>query len=103
LSTKTDQTKGGAGQVAAVEKVPDLAIDETILQGIPPAVIELWDLLKRNPTVKIINEPNHYTVLRDGKWVGGRISELVFRVPEVMDYIAIHPAQEIDGKNLIKN
>lgn len=68
---------------------------------IPAAVRELLDLLRKNPSVRIINEPGHYTVLRDGKWVGGRISELVFRSPEVVDYIALNPAAEISAANLV--
>ena len=67
----------------------------------PPPILELWGLLKKNPGVKIVNTPARYTVLRNGKYVGGRINELVFRTPEVTDYLSAHPAEEIDGKNLI--
>ena len=67
----------------------------------PPPILELLGLLKKNPGVKIINTPTRYTVLRDGKYVGGRINELVFRTPEVLDYLTSHPAEEIDGTNLI--
>ena len=41
------------------------------------------------------------TVLRDGKYVGGRINELVFRTPDVTDYILNHPAEEIGAGNLV--
>jgi len=67
---------------------------------LPAAILELRELLRRNPAVKIINTSQRLAVLRDGKYVGGRINELVFRVPEVIDYIAEHPAPEIDWKNL---
>ena len=68
---------------------------------IPPAVRELQQLLRSNPGVKIINNAQHFTVLRQGKFVGGRINELVFRVPESRHYVLNHPAEEIDGTNLI--
>jgi hypothetical protein len=51
--------------------------------------------------VRIINTPTRYTVLRDGKYVGGRINELVFKTPEVLDYITAHPAAEIGAGNLL--
>lgn len=69
--------------------------------NLPPPVLELLMLLRKNLKVKIHSTPNRYTVLRDGKYVGGRIGELVFRDPAVRDYIAGHPAPEIDGTNLI--
>jgi hypothetical protein len=68
---------------------------------LPPALLELLGLLRKNPGVKIINTPARYTVLRDGKYVGGRINELVYHVPEVLEYISGHPAAEIDGNNLV--
>jgi hypothetical protein len=74
------------------------------VEGSPPLpkdVMELWQLLRKNTGVKIINTPDRYTVLRDGKYVGGRINELVFRSPDVLAYIDKHPASEIDGLNLI--
>ncbi|MBW2650658.1 MAG: toprim domain-containing protein [Deltaproteobacteria bacterium] len=69
---------------------------------VSPEVRELYDLLRGNPAVTIINQPGRLTVLRNGKYVGGRINELVFRVPEVMDYILTHPAEKITGENFIK-
>ncbi|MBA7559392.1 hypothetical protein ES708_01006 [subsurface metagenome] len=66
-----------------------------------PALHELYDLLRRNPVVTIFNTPDRLTVLRNRKYVGGRINELVFRVPEVLEYITNHPAVEITGENLI--
>lgn len=66
-----------------------------------PELLELRDLLRKNPSVKIINTPSRFTVLRDGKYVGGRINELVFRTPTVTDYLLNHPAEEIDGRNLL--
>ena len=68
---------------------------------LPPEVRELWELLRQNPSVKITNTFEHYTVMRGGKYVGGRINFLLYRVPVVIDYIANHPAEEIDGTNLI--
>jgi DNA primase len=68
----------------------------------PAPILELWGLLKKNPGVKIINTPSRYTVLRDGKYVGGRINELVFKTPEVLDYITNHSAEEIDAGNFLK-
>ncbi len=73
----------------------------TLPDDIPEAVRELYGLLRKNPSVKIINTRDRYTVLRNGKYVGGRINELVFRSPAVLDYIERHPAEEIDGENLI--
>jgi DNA primase len=84
-----------------VEKQPPSPISEALAEDLPPSVRELWLLLRNNPTVKIINAPGRYTVLRGGKYVGGRINELVFKSPEVLDYISNHPADEIDGTNLI--
>jgi len=83
----------------AVEK-PD-KIELVTSLDYPPPVLELWGLLKKNPSVKIINTPTRFTVLRDGKYVGGRINELVFRTLEVTDYLSNHPAEEIDAANLI--
>ena len=68
---------------------------------LPPDVLELLRLLRKNSTVKIINLPGRYTVLRNGKCVGGRINELVFRSMAVVDFISNHPAEEIDGRNLV--
>lgn len=70
-------------------------------RDITPEIRELHSLLRKNPGVRIINTPGRFTVLRDGKYVGGRINELVFRTPVVTDYILNHPAEEIDGGNLI--
>lgn len=71
-------------------------------QNCPPEILELYMLLKKNPGVKIINSENRFAILRDGKYVGGRINELVYRVKVVMDYILSHPAEEIDGRNLLE-
>jgi hypothetical protein len=68
---------------------------------LPASVQELRELLRKNPGVTIINTPGRYTVLRDGKYVGGRINELVFLTPEVRDYISAHPGEKIDGKNFV--
>jgi hypothetical protein len=73
-------------------------IEETNLS---PLIVELRDLLRNNPKVKIINKPDRFTVLRDGRYVGGRINYLVFREEIVTAYILNHPDEEIDGTNLI--
>ncbi|MFA5387184.1 MAG: CHC2 zinc finger domain-containing protein [Candidatus Paceibacterota bacterium] len=70
--------------------------------GVPDAVRELHQIMLRNPGIVIVNHPDRYTVLRNGKYVGGRISELLFRTPEVLTYISNHPDKEITAKNLIK-
>jgi len=76
--------------------------DETIpTKPVPPLVLELRDLLLKNPGVKIINTKDRFTALRHGKYVGGRIGDLIFRSPEVMDYIMNHPSEEIDGQNIM--
>lgn len=68
---------------------------------LPCLIRELYDLLRKNPGVKIINTANRYTVLRQGKYVGGRINDLVFQVAETKEYIMSHPAEEIDGENFL--
>jgi len=68
---------------------------------LPRGILELRNLLRNNPGVKIINIEDRLAVLRNGKYVGGRINELVFRDPEVTGYIVAHPADEIDGSNLV--
>lgn len=74
---------------------------EVEVEDLAPEIRELHALLRKNPSVRIINAPGRFTVLRDGKYVGGRINELVFRTPVVTDYILNHPAEEIDGGNFI--
>jgi DNA primase len=71
-------------------------------ENLSALILELYDLLRRNPGVKIYNTRNRFTVLRNGKYVGGRINELVFRTPDVTAYILNHPAEEIDGSNFIE-
>jgi len=75
------------------------AIIET--RGLSPLILELWKLLRTNPAVRIYNDDKTYSVLRNGKPVGGRINQLVFREQAVMDYILGHGANVIDAKNLI--
>ena len=90
---------------------------EKLIENKPPAdtsplLAELWQLLRSNPGVKIINEPDRFTILRNGKYGGaGRINELVFggvknssstEAKELTDYIMSHPDKEIGWKNLIK-
>lgn len=71
------------------------------LPDLPAAVMELYDLLKKNPGVRIINEETRFTVLRGGKFVGGRINYLVFREPVVTDYLFAHPAEIITSRNYL--
>lgn len=94
-------TRGISPLASAIENVNKALAETSRILDLAPAVLELLGLLRKNPSVKIINTPGRYTVLRDGKYVGGRINELVFRDAAVMDYIASHPAAEIDGTNLI--
>jgi hypothetical protein len=68
---------------------------------LPEELAELWNLLKQNQGVEIINTPRRYTVLRNGKYVGGRINELVFRVPVTRDYLLSHQEEKITWRNLI--
>ena len=86
---------------AISDRKPAVPLTDLPTVDIPEAVIELLDILGRNPGVKIINTAERYTVLRNGKFVGGRINELVFRTPEVLTYISANPATEIDAQNLI--
>ena len=70
--------------------------------GTPPLLAELWQLLRANPGVKIINQPDRFTILRNGKYGGaGRINYLVMREQEVTDYLFAHPDQEIGWQNLM--
>jgi DNA primase len=69
-------------------------------EQIPASVYELETLLRKNPAVTIINTERRYTVLRNGKYVGGRINRLVFS-KDVREYIFSHSAEEITGENLI--
>jgi DNA primase len=80
---------------------PVIRHTEMPTEHLSPPLCELYLLLRNNPRVKIINQPTRFTVLRDGKYVGGRINELVFRYQEVTDYLMNHPAEEIDSGNLI--
>lgn len=88
-------SEGGAGS--------PLSGGGSVAQGsnLSPPLRELYLLLRNNPGVKIFNTPTRFTVLRNGKYVGGRINKLVFEMPEVLDYIFAHPAEEIDGGNFV--
>jgi hypothetical protein len=70
-------------------------------EGTPTLLAELYKLLRDNPAVKIINTPDRFTVLRNDRYVGGRINELVMRPGEVNDYLLSHPDQEITWVNLL--
>ena len=69
---------------------------------VPESLKELYHLLKSNPAVKIINNENRITVLRNGKYVGGRINDLVMHPGEVYEHILNHPDEEITHLNLLK-
>jgi len=102
-----DQEKQAQNAVKMAEnrqKAEDLRAKEAEIiekTGLSPLIVELRDLLRNNPRVKIINKPDRFTVLRDDKYVGGRINYLVFREEIVTTYILNHPAEEIDGSNFI--
>jgi hypothetical protein len=83
---------------APAEKMLDFDRDAPT---IPVEIRELYALLKNNPGVRIINTSSRYTVLRNGKYVGGRINELVFQHPVSRDYLMNHPAEEIHAGNLV--
>lgn len=88
-------------------KLPQSGMDEKEIsakiaeRGLSPLIFELWQLLRRNPSVKIINTPDRFAVERNGKHIGGRIHDLVYREKEVNDFIFKHEAEKIDGSNLI--
>lgn len=67
----------------------------------PELLKELYKLLRDNPAVKIINTPDRFTVLKNDRYVGGRINELVMKPGEVNDYLLNHPEHEITWKNLL--
>lgn len=102
-----DQEKQAQDAVKMSEnrrKAEDLRAKEAEIiekMGLSPLILELRDLLRNNPRVKIINTADRYTVLKDGKYVGGRINHLVFREEATRDYLISHPCGEIDARNLI--
>lgn len=86
---------------AEKEKVDPNSLTQDPGPDLPPTLRELYGLLCKNPGVLIINSENRFTVQRNGKYVGGRINELVFRVKEVTDYIIAHQAEIIDARNFL--
>lgn len=71
-------------------------------RGLSPEIAELWVLLRRNPTVHIINMQERFALMRGDKpGVGGRIQQLVLCVPSVTNYILSHPSQEVNWENLL--
>jgi DNA primase len=91
------EKKAAAAETKEDQDEADLLRPET-----PPLLLELRDLLRKNPAVRIINTPGRFTVLRDGRYVGGRINHLVFREPQVRDYLLGHTAGEIGWENLMQ-
>jgi hypothetical protein len=65
-------------------------------------ILELYVLLRKNPEVKIYHTSERFTCLRNGKYVGGRFSYLIFREPEVTEYLLNHPIEIIDWKNFLQ-
>lgn len=98
--------RGGAAKdvvyVPAGPTTTSCGLDDGQTNGLPPEIFELRELLLKNRGVVIINSPERYTVIRNGKYVGGRINELVFRVPVVTDYLMGHPAEKIDWSNILR-
>lgn len=71
-------------------------------RGLSPEIAELWVLLRRNPTVKIINTQERFAIMRrDKPGVGGRIQQLVLCFPAVTNYVLDHPSKEINWENLL--
>ena len=118
-ASKTSDHVAGVGQVIDVaEAAPAFPVRSEPIERAPaagqpitnppgddgplsPPLRELYLLLRNNPTVRIINTATRYTVLRNGRYVGGRINELVFRDQECMKYLANHPAEEIHAGNYV--
>lgn len=94
VAASVPQTKPTTGR-----EVP--AASQRAPEGTPPLLEELWTLLRSNPGVKIINTPDRFTILRNGKYVGGRINHLVMREKEITNYIFDHPSEEITWENLL--
>lgn len=67
-----------------------------------PLIAELYKLLRDNPAVKITNKPDRLSIERNGKYVGGRINDLVFKEPDVQEYILNHPDEEIMYTNFLR-
>lgn len=101
--------KAGLPPLFTMDVKAEIARDKKIIEesagpqapAISPLISELYKLLKNNPGVKIINTPERYTVLKNDRYVGGRINELVMREQEIIDYIIAHPDAEITHANLI--
>lgn len=65
---------------------------------------ELAALLQKYP-VQVLNTNERTAILKPMRWVNEkverRVSELVFFDPQVREHLAAHPADVIDGKNLL--
>lgn len=102
------KSKGQGARLKDQENPPFVKGDTGGLQDdvlsrpdLPPDIWELLTLLRKNPGVVIYNTESRFAVLRHGKYVGGRINELVFRNTAITDYIMAHPDREITAENLI--
>lgn len=100
-SMTLNEVRRSAARVAGAA-IPGRSADNK-QKNIHPLIAELYQLLKNNPGVKIINTPERYTVLKNDRYVGGRINDLVMREQEIIDYIMSHQAQEINYKNFLMN
>lgn len=79
-----------------------LQTDSDVLSAqLPASVMELRELLRKNPSVRIINTPERFAVLRGDKYVGGSINRLVFQNRDVRDYLSTHPGESIGWENII--
>lgn len=108
------QTSGNKPHGTSAPPVPQrpqaLDIDAIAAErGISPLVVELWQLLRRNPMVKIIKRKDgNFKFMKNGRLGigendnGGRIHDLVVREPDVFEFILGHEAEEIDGRNFIR-
>lgn len=94
-------TRGTIAAEAGIQSADVISSEVRNLKEINPLIAELYQLLKNNPAVKIINKPERFTVLRNDRYVGGRINDLVFKEPDVREYILNHPDEEITWKNLL--
>lgn len=100
-STLKDKTSSESclSETQCIERLRTNYPASEVLRG---PIAELNKLLRDNPAVKIINKPERLSIERNGKYVGGRINDLVFKEPDVTDYILNHPDEEINYMNFFK-
>ena len=78
----------------------------TTSADVPPAVLELADILKQHPVaISVTAERTHIRYTQ--KWArqnwdtSKRLSELVFMTDEVMDFLEDHPDEVITRENVL--